>query len=445
MSTTCPLPEPLAPPRAAPPDSRSRLPLASLVTLAAASFVTILTEALPAGLLPRIAAGLGVSEAQAGQLLTVYALGSIAAAIPLTAVTRGLPRRRVLVSAVAGFAVANTVTALSASFALTLAARFAAGIAAGLLWALLAGYAIRMVAPQQSGRALAIAMAGAPLAMSLGIPLGTLLGNAAGWRVPFFALSGAALLLVVLLPRLVPAFPGEPRERRVGVRTVAATPGLAAVLGAMAAFVLGHNILYTYVAPLLERLGEGDHVGPLLLLFGAASVAGLIAAGAHVDRRLRTVALALTGLFAAAVGALGVAGGSVVVLLAALVVCGCRLRRCRDALPGRVSRGRRRARRRRAGDGGDVLERRDRRRRAARRRRDRRQRRGRAAVGDARLRPCSRRDRRARPPPRLPAGVTRRTPLRALERQLRSRGEDRRTTFQGVQRCSSRSAGGSSG
>ncbi len=419
MSTTCPLPEALA----APPATRSRLPLASLVTLAAASFVTILTEALPAGLLPRIAAGLGVTEAQAGQLLTVYALGSIAAAIPLTAATRGLPRRQVLVGAVAGFAVANTVTALSASFALTLAARFAAGVAAGLLWALLAGYAIRMVAPDQSGRALAIAMAGAPLAMSLGIPLGTLLGDAAGWRVPFLALSAAALLLVALLPRLVPAFPGEPRERRVGVRTVAATPGLAAVLAAMAAFVLGHNILYTYVAPLLERLGEGDRVGPLLLLFGFASVGGLVLAGAHVDRRLRPVALALTALFAAAVAALGVAGGSVVVLLAALVVWGVAFGAAGTLFQGASAVV--------AGEHADVAQAMvatcwniaiaggallggvaiD-------------ARRGRAAVGGARLRAGRAGDRRARPP----AGH----PLRALERQLRSRGEDRRTTFQGV-------------
>ena len=102
-------------------------PWAALLALSMAAFITILTEALPAGLLPAIGQGLGVSEAGAGQLVTVYAIGSLVAAIPLTTLTQGLRRKPLLMTAIVGFLIANTVTALSTSYALTLSARFVAG------------------------------------------------------------------------------------------------------------------------------------------------------------------------------------------------------------------------------------------------------------------------------------------------------------------------------
>ena len=123
----------------------ARLPLIPLLALALGGFVTILTEALPAGLLPQISSGLNISEAMAGQLVTIYAIGSLLAAVPLTVMTQGMRRRPLLITAIAGFVVANTVTAFSDSYFLTMSARFVAGIAAGLLWALLPGYASRMV------------------------------------------------------------------------------------------------------------------------------------------------------------------------------------------------------------------------------------------------------------------------------------------------------------
>lgn len=161
----------------------SRLPLSALLALALAGFITILTEALLAGLIPQLSADLAISEAVAGQLVTIYAIGSLLAAIPLTAATQGLRRRPLLLTAIAGFVVANTLTTLSGNYAVTMAARLLAGVSAGLLWALLAGYAARMVPVHQRGRAIAIAMVGAPLALSLGVPAGTFLGNWVGWRL----------------------------------------------------------------------------------------------------------------------------------------------------------------------------------------------------------------------------------------------------------------------
>jgi len=133
--------------------SASGFPVAGLLALAMTAFIAIMTETLPAGLLPQISAGLGVSEALAGQLVTSYAVGSLTAAIPLTAAAQGWRRRPVLLLSIAGFLVFNIVTAISSDYALTLIARFFGGVSAGLAWGMIAGYARRMVTGPRQGRA----------------------------------------------------------------------------------------------------------------------------------------------------------------------------------------------------------------------------------------------------------------------------------------------------
>ncbi|NGM50728.1 MFS transporter [Caulobacter sp. 602-2] len=298
------------------------LPLWSLSALATAGFLTILTEALPAGLLPAIGADLMVSQAMAGQLVTAYALGSLVAAIPLTAATRAWRRRPLLMLAVGGFLVTNAVTALSHGYALTLAARFGSGVFAGLVWALLAGYAGRMAPEHLRGRAIAVAMVGTPLALAIGIPAGTLLGSVIGWRGVFMIMSGLSLLLVGWMAPGVPDFPGQADARRRTLRDVVALPGLKTILAVTLAFVLAHNVLYTYVAPLLQAAGLGARVDATLLLFGVVGLGGIWVVGARVDRRLRTLTLASITLFAAAALVLGVFGGRPWPVLAAIAVWG---------------------------------------------------------------------------------------------------------------------------
>ncbi|HEV7305290.1 MFS transporter [Ensifer sp.] len=278
----------------------ARLPILALLALASAGFITILTEALPAGLLPQISADLGVPQSLAGQMVTIYAIGSLVATIPLVALTRSWRRRPLLVAAISGFAVVNTVTAFSTDYALTMAARFLAGVFAGLLWALAAGYASRMVAPEQQGRAIAIAMLGAPVALSIGIPAGTMLGAMTGWRLTFGALSAMTVMLVGWVLLAVPDFPGERTARRLSLSAVFRLPGIRPVLVVMFAAVLAHNILYTYIVPYLQPSGLAENAGSVLLVFGVASLAVIPIIGTLVDRHLRLLVLSTTALFAAA-------------------------------------------------------------------------------------------------------------------------------------------------
>ncbi|WDF98314.1 MFS transporter [Pectobacterium carotovorum subsp. carotovorum] len=301
---------------------RDRLPIASLLALATAAFITILTEALPAGLLPQMAQGLAVSEAWVGQTVTIYAIGSLAAAIPLTTATQGVRRRLLLLSAIAGFAVANAITAFSGSYVLTMAARFLAGVSAGLLWALLAGYAARMVPEHQKGRAIAIAMVGTPLALSLGVPAGTFLGNVIGWRMCFGMMSGLALILMLWVRIQVPDFAGQSAGKRLSLGRVLTMAGVRPVLCAVLAFVLAHNILYTYIASFLAAVGMVAQTGLVLLVFGVTSLLGIWIVGVLIDRYLRALTLACSALFCLSVLALGVAGDVLAVVYAAVAVWG---------------------------------------------------------------------------------------------------------------------------
>ena len=309
-------------PAAASPALAERLPVSALLALAMTGFICIITETLPAGLLPQISAGLDISQAMAGQMVTAYALGSLLAAIPLTIATRGWRRRTVLLLTIIGFLVFNTVTALSSHYWLTLAARFLAGMAAGLAWSLLAGYARRMVAPQQQGRALALAMAGTPVALSLGVPLGTLIGSLTGWRMAFWIISALTVVLLAWVLAKVPDYPGQSAHERMPLRKVFVTPGVRPVLAVVITWMLAHNILYTYIAPFVAPAGLAARVDLVLLVFGGAALAGIWITGKLVERHLRATVLASLAAFLLTAVMLGLASHIPAVIYLGMLVWG---------------------------------------------------------------------------------------------------------------------------
>lgn len=274
-----------------------RLPLVPLMTLCMTAFVTIVTEALPAGLLVSMAQDLHVSVAAAGQSVTVYAIGSFVAAIPLMSLLQGWRRRRLLILTLAGFTLANTVTAFATDFTLMLVARAVAGIAAGVLWAQLAGYAAAMAPAHKRGKAIAIAMAGTPLALSIGVPIGTFAGNLIGWRLCFATLSAISLLLMFVLRLSAPDIAGQTAQQRLSPGGVLRLPGVRSVLLLVLAFVLAHNLLYTWISPMLAPAGLAARTDAVLLLFGLCSLVSIVLTGMLVDRHLHRLTLLSVGLF----------------------------------------------------------------------------------------------------------------------------------------------------
>jgi predicted MFS family arabinose efflux permease len=247
----------------------------------------------------------------------------LVAAIPLTVATQAMRRRPLLLIAIGGFAVANLVTAVSGDYLLTLAARFGAGISAGLLWALLAGYAARMAPAHLTGRAVAVAMAGRPLALALGVPAGAWLGAVLGWRASFGIMSALSLCLIGWVLAAVPDFPGRTTTaKRFSLFSVLSLPGVLSVLLVMLAFVLAHNILYTYIRLVLDRADLGGSTDRVLLIFGLAALIGIWAVGMLIDRWLRVLVLSSTLLFGLAVMLLLIWGRSPCAIHAAAAIWG---------------------------------------------------------------------------------------------------------------------------
>lgn len=303
-------------------DNMERLPIGALLALAMTGFICIVTETLPAGLLPEIGRGLGVSPSWAGQMVTAYAIGSLLAAIPLTIATQAWSRRRVLLLTIAGFLVFNSITAWSSTYALTLTARFFAGASAGLAWSLLAGYARRMVVPRLQGRALAVAMAGTPIALSLGVPLGTWIGGLVGWRASFGSMSALTLALIVWVLVKVPDYAGVSGVRRMPLGRVLALPGVRPVLAVVITWMLAHNILYTYITPFIAPAGLASRVDLVLLAFGLSALAGIGITGRFVESHLRSTVLLSLAAFAASAVVLGLFASSATVVYGGVLVWG---------------------------------------------------------------------------------------------------------------------------
>nr|WP_083689568.1 MFS transporter [Paenibacillus sp. FSL H7-0331] len=287
-----------------------------------AAFICLFTETIPAGLLPQISEGLGISEALAGQLVTLYALGSLLAAIPLTTATRGWRRRPLLLLLMVGFLVFNSVTAMSSNYTLTLAARFLAGVSGGVLWGMAAGYARRMVPDALKGRALAVAMVGSPLALALGVPAGTFLGTMVGWRTVFGIMSLLTVLLVAWISWKMPDFEGQSTEQKLPLHKVFVMKGIRPVLAVVLVWVLAHNILYTYIAPYLAQVGLARRVDLILLIFGMTSIVGLWITGMWIDRMQRRLVLISLAAFALAAMLLGIGSSQPIVIYLAVAVWG---------------------------------------------------------------------------------------------------------------------------
>jgi predicted MFS family arabinose efflux permease len=285
-------------------------------------FLVIMSETLPAGLLTEIADDLHTSESAAGQLIGAFALGTVLTAIPAVALTRGTPRRRLLITGIAAFLLANALTALTPWYPVALGARFVAGACSGLIWGMTPGYASRIVPAEHRGKAIAAVMLGTPLALSIGTPLGTFAGSVIGWRWSFAAMSLLSLGLIAWVRLGVPDVPGQPRAAQTPVSKVFKIPGLLAILGVVVGWMVAHNMLYTYVAPFLASSPVGLGPDQALLVFGIAALLGIWTTSTYLDRAPRQLVLASLSGFAVALVALGLASTNGPVLVAAIALWG---------------------------------------------------------------------------------------------------------------------------
>jgi DHA1 family inner membrane transport protein len=272
--------------------TRQRL---ALLALAMASFGIGTTEFVIMGLLPNVASDLGVSIPKAGLLVSGYALGVTFGAPILAVATARLDRRRALLLLIAIFIVGNLLCAVAPSYGLLMGARIAAAFCHGAFFGLGSVVAAQVVPAEKRAQAIALMFTGLTLANVLGVPFGTALGQALGWRATFWAVVAigvaAAAALYAWLPRDLPA-------SRASLLQEARSLGSTQVLLAMLISVLASASLFsvfTYIAPILEKVThESPHqVTWALVVFGTGLTLGNLAGGKLGDWKLMPSVIAI--------------------------------------------------------------------------------------------------------------------------------------------------------
>lgn len=299
----------------------------SLLVLAAATFVYVTAETVPVGLLPQIAQGLSVSEADVGLLLTTYAGVAAISCIPLTALTMRVPRGPLLAGLVAVYAVSQGLATFAPTFTILIVSRLLCALAHGVFWSILAPAAARLAPPGQAGRATSLVFSGNLVAIVLGVPLATALGQLLGWRVAFGALSVAGGLSAVALLLVLPPLPALARDRatKVAARlraaaTIVTSPPVAVLCAVTAILIIGQFAAYTYLAPLVRRDAGLSGLGltALLLGYGLLGLLGNILAGRLIDRHPGRVLIGAVLTIAVSLVVLAAGTGAVLTIVAVL-------------------------------------------------------------------------------------------------------------------------------
>lgn len=249
--------------------------------LSVTAFAIGVAEFIVVGILPAIAFDLGIPLEKAGKLVGLYAL-ALAMGTPIVVlILARLPRKKVLLGLVIMFLIGNLVTALSSSYEGLLLGRIITAVAHGGFFAIGATVAARLAHGSQASQAIAIMFAGLTLAMVVGVPLGSLIGNSLGWRLPFYAVAMLAFVAIVAIAIWVPDLPtqesGSTHTQLVALRQ-------PEIMAMMATTILGFGSsfpAFTFISPILTNVTSFDQstVSLLLVVFGLATLLGNLAGG----------------------------------------------------------------------------------------------------------------------------------------------------------------------
>jgi MFS transporter, DHA1 family, inner membrane transport protein len=298
-----------------------RVPWPVLIALGGATMIMVTGEMLPTAVLPQMSAGLHVTEARIGLLVSLWAAVVVAVSFPLVGLTRRFDRRSVIVLAMLVFGFSAAATALAPSYHGVLAARTLGAAAVGLLWSTVNAYVADLVPDRLLGRATAVVLGGATLGMVLGTPLGRFVADLTGWQAAFWLLAGASAVMAWLIRTVAPVRAAT-RGSDSHLKPAAARP-LAPMLTVtllVAVVLVGHYGAYTYITRLAELPASAipGGMGSLLLAFGLASAVGVAIAGRIGNRPVAALVASVTATAVTLAGLAAATQGAVLGLLVVL-------------------------------------------------------------------------------------------------------------------------------
>ncbi len=298
-------------PAAAPPEA-GLSPWLAVASVGIGAFALVTSEFLPVGLLPAMAADLGITKGQAGLMITTPGAIAAVAAVAVTVGSGRLDRRIVLMALTALLVLSNLIVALAPSFGWILLGRALLGVGVGGFWAIGTAVGPRLVSPAHAARAMSIIFAGVSLGTVAGVPAGALVGELVGWRAAFGSATAIAVLVLLGQAFLLPALPPT---QAIRLRQLPAILGIRkARLGLVATALLfvGQFAGYTYISPFLKQVsGMGaTTVSALLLAYGLTGFIGNMLGGWAVGKSERGALIATSLVLGLATLAMPVFGGN---------------------------------------------------------------------------------------------------------------------------------------
>jgi predicted MFS family arabinose efflux permease len=295
-----------------------------VISLSVGVFALVTAEFLPASLLSRIAADLGVTEGVAGQSVSVTAIIAAIAGLIIPVVLSRVDRRHLMIALSVVAVLSNVLVALAPNYPILLLARVLLGITIGGFWSLAISMTARLVPPSKLGLGLTIVNVGVSLATVAAVPLGTLLGELWGWRAVFL-LAGAVGVVAIVIQFV--ALPSVRSVRSDGFRPLFQTLRSRLILLCLTAMALmgaGHFAGFTYIRPAATDIGglRPEQLALLLLAYGVGIVAGNLAAGPLADTALRVAVFVFPVVLGAAMIWFAVLEGNTVLLFAAATLWG---------------------------------------------------------------------------------------------------------------------------
>ncbi|MGO4523297.1 MFS transporter [Microvirga sp. 2MCAF35] len=283
------------------------MPLA-LYALTAGAFGIGVTEFVIMGLLLQVSADLGVSISAAGLLISGYALGVVVGAPLLTTLAGRWSRKTVLLALMVVFTLGNLACAVAPDYATLMAARVLTAFAHGTFFGVGAVVATSLVPADKKASAIAIMFTGLTVANILGVPFGTWLGQAYGWRATFWAVTFVGLAALAVIALFVPKDRQEKAEGgslRDELKVLSRRPVLLGLLTTVLGYA-GVFAVFTYIAPILTGITGFSEaaVSPILLVFGGGLVLGNLLGGRLADRRLMATLLGSLGVLAVVLAAM---------------------------------------------------------------------------------------------------------------------------------------------
>lgn len=276
--------------------AKRAFPWMTMILMSSVTFVGILSELMPSGVLPLMMQDLNINEVQTGNLVGFYAIASAIFAIPLISLTIHINRKRLLLILLGGFAISNIIAGLVYNYNIIITLRVLGGICAGVMWPMIAAYGMRIVDKKNHGKAIAVIMAGTTLGISIGMPIMTAIGNKYGWRNEFMGLGGFIILIAIVSFFTLPSMPGEKLSKSSSPFALLKIPAVLIVLLLTLLGVIAHYGVYVYITSLVDEIQLSGGVESALLFFGIGSLISVLLAIKYTDKYLKLLTIAMFAL-----------------------------------------------------------------------------------------------------------------------------------------------------